>query len=268
MPMRLMPWSPLFSADNHHSTNALSWYKFPGLPSELWSKKIVMSLGKTLGTPIHLGKSTINHDYGNHASVLVDIDLSKPIPNHVFIGIEGKLINQEILLYQVPKFYNYCKNAGHSIAECKVIQRVVHGEQKQVPKIVKKLGTIKSTGNSNVTPREEGVDKDTEQEGWSAPKARGGGRVLPKTNSRIQFADFGLTNKYHALSDRENIKQYTSEQKVSRNEVDMGDQWDTNIANSEVIPQCRKDGDNSRDQSSPIEEVRKLLNPDSWANIL
>ncbi|KAF6175072.1 hypothetical protein GIB67_038985 [Kingdonia uniflora] len=123
------------------------------LPSELWSHKIVMSLGKTLGAPIHLDRSTINHDYGYHASVLVDIDLSTSIPNHVFIEAEGKLINQEILLYRVPKFYNHCKNVGHSIAECKVIQRAVRGEQKQAPKTVKKYGTTKSTGNGKVAPR-------------------------------------------------------------------------------------------------------------------
>ncbi|KAF6175855.1 hypothetical protein GIB67_003343 [Kingdonia uniflora] len=157
MPMCLMPWSLLFSADNHHNTNALIWCKFPGLPSELWSQKIVMSLGNILGTPIHLDRSTINHDYGYHASILVDIDLSTPISNHTFIDVEGKPILQEILLYWVPKFCNHCKNVGHSIAEYKVIQRAIRGEQKQVPKIVIKPGITKSTGNSNVAPREEGA---------------------------------------------------------------------------------------------------------------
>ncbi|KAF6163833.1 hypothetical protein GIB67_016173 [Kingdonia uniflora] len=145
-----------------NNTNNLIWYKFLGLPSELWSQKIAMSLGKTLGTPIHLDRSIINHDYGYHASVLVDIDLSNPIPNHVFIDVEGKLINQEILLFRVPKFCNHCKNVGHNITKCKVIQRVVCGEQKQVPKAVKKPGTTKSTGNSNVAPRKEGVQSKPE----------------------------------------------------------------------------------------------------------
>ncbi|KAF6151440.1 hypothetical protein GIB67_020664 [Kingdonia uniflora] len=122
MPIRLMPWSPLLSAENHQNMNVLIWYKFRGLSSELWSLKIVMSLRKTLGILIHIDRSTINPDYGYLASVLVDIDQSKPILTHVFIDVEGKLINQEILLYRVPKFCNHCKNMGYSIAEYKVVK--------------------------------------------------------------------------------------------------------------------------------------------------
>ncbi|KAF6136918.1 hypothetical protein GIB67_025752, partial [Kingdonia uniflora] len=39
--------------------------------------------------------------------------------------VMGKLVNQENLLYQVPKFCNHCKNVGQSIVECQVL-RVVH----------------------------------------------------------------------------------------------------------------------------------------------
>ncbi|KAF6151396.1 hypothetical protein GIB67_012256 [Kingdonia uniflora] len=136
IPMRLVPWSPLFLVDNHHNTNALIWCKFPGLPSELWSQKIVMSLGKTLGSPIHLDRSAINHDYGYQASVLVD------------------MIFQSLFLIMFL--------------------------------------------------------------------------------STLRFGDIGLTNKYHALSDGESIKQDTSAQRVSRNEVDKDDQGDTNVGYSEV----------------------------------
>ncbi|KAF6162539.1 hypothetical protein GIB67_003085 [Kingdonia uniflora] len=162
MPMRLMPWSPLFSADNHQNINALIWCKFLGFPSELWSSKIVRSLGKTLGTPKHLDRSTVNHDYGYHASLLVDIDLSKLIPNHAFIDVEGKLINQEILLYRVPKFCNHCKNVGHIIAECKAILKVFPGEQKEVTKPAKKARTTKNTRNSKASPNAEGAQSKPE----------------------------------------------------------------------------------------------------------
>ncbi|KAF6170003.1 hypothetical protein GIB67_034395 [Kingdonia uniflora] len=221
MPIHLMPWSPLFSANIHQNTNALIW-------------------------------STINHDYGYYASVLVDIYLSKSIPNYVFIDLEGKLTNQEILLYRVPKFCNHCKNVGHSIAECKVILRAVHGEPKQVTKPVKNIGTTKSIRNSKVAHSEEGVlsklemeknlqgppnthtyfqdnsatdserpligqiDKATEQGEWPAPKERRGRSVSRKTNSSFQFGSIGSTNKYHALSDGE---QDTNAQRVDSNKV-------------------------------------------------
>ncbi|KAF6149716.1 hypothetical protein GIB67_038116, partial [Kingdonia uniflora] len=99
MPMRLIPWNPFFSVDRHCNSNALIWCKFPGLPIEMWSKKIIMSLRKTLGTPIQLDHATRNQDYEYHADMLVDIDLSKPIPDHILLEVEGNIIKQEVLLH-------------------------------------------------------------------------------------------------------------------------------------------------------------------------
>ncbi|KAF6172691.1 hypothetical protein GIB67_042014 [Kingdonia uniflora] len=132
--MRITPWNPNFSIDKHNNTNALIWYKFQGFPMELWSHKIVMSLGKTLGTPIHLDHSTMNKVCGYNACVLVDIDLSKSIPKKVLIEVEGEIINQEVILHMIPKYCGHCSNIGHIIAECKVIQRACR-QNEQLQKI-------------------------------------------------------------------------------------------------------------------------------------
>ncbi|KAF6134864.1 hypothetical protein GIB67_002265 [Kingdonia uniflora] len=124
IPMRLMPWNPFFLVDRHYNSNALIWCKFHRLPIEMWSKKIIMLLGKTLGTPIQLDHSTRNQDYGYHANVLVDIDLSKPIPDHILLEVENNIINkQEVLLHRVPKYCNHYKNVGHIIVKYKLVQK-------------------------------------------------------------------------------------------------------------------------------------------------
>ncbi|KAF6163151.1 hypothetical protein GIB67_025015 [Kingdonia uniflora] len=125
------------------------------------------------------------------------------------------------------------------IRQCKVIQRAICGEQKQVPKTAKKLGNTKSTENSNVAPREEGVQR--------RPEMGKNSKEPPNTHTYFQdssvaesekphtgqFGDIGSMKKYHSLSDGESIEQDTSAQRVSRNEVDKEDQGDTNVSNSE-----------------------------------
>ncbi|KAF6142955.1 hypothetical protein GIB67_003911 [Kingdonia uniflora] len=256
MPMRLMPWSPFFSVDNHHNTNALIWYKFSGLPSELWSPMIILSLGKTLGTTIQLDQSTINHDYGYHASMLVDIDLSQPIPNHVFIDIEGKMINQEIILHRVPKFYNHCKNVGHCIVECKVIQRAFRGEKNQVSKNIKNTGNMKNKAK---------VLGDMKLGECSVTKGKRGRSESPKTNSKLLLRDTESTNKFHALSNGLSGEQSINMQRDLGMEEEKGLE-DLNVGNSKGNTQNSKEA-YSGDQDSPIEEVRKLLNSESWPDL-
>ncbi|KAF6172821.1 hypothetical protein GIB67_034673 [Kingdonia uniflora] len=291
MPMRLMPWSPFFSVENHKNTNALIWCKFLGLPSELWSPKIVLSLGKTLGTPIQLDQSTLNHDYGYHASVLVDIVLSQPIPNHVFIDIEGKMINQEIILHRVPKFCNHCKNVGHCIAECNVIQRVFRGEQNQAPKNNKNPGIVKSKGKQDppITEVPSKTEKNKKVQStsplnkhtyftestagkgtsdmalgeWLAIKGRRGRSESPKSKTNVQLRDKESTNKYNALSEGDSVEQ---EKLTDMGMEEVKSQENLNNSNSKGVTQ-HSEGVNSGKQYSLIEEVRKLLNPGSWADI-
>ncbi|KAF6149193.1 hypothetical protein GIB67_026049 [Kingdonia uniflora] len=98
MPMRLMPWNPFFSVDRHCNSNALIWCKFPGLPIEMWIKQIIMSLGKTLGTPIQLDHSTQNQDYGYHVN-LNDSYLNKNKLKTAQGGAKGSRGNQGVIIH-------------------------------------------------------------------------------------------------------------------------------------------------------------------------
>ncbi|KAF6173912.1 hypothetical protein GIB67_039863 [Kingdonia uniflora] len=232
MPMRLMPWNSLFTPEKHSNSNALILYKFPGFPIKLWSQKIVMSMGSTPGTPIHLDQSTINQEYGYHASVLVDIELSKPIPDHVLIDVEGKEIRQEVIMYRVPKYCNHCKNVGHGIAECKIIQRAFRvSEQTQVAKAKRATKEQDTRGNQAVRIQEAKTkqqgNKETtnkankhtyftdsleacstisptiyflEQGEWSVPKSRGNNQ-----KEKTTAVDISNSNKFQALMGTEDI---------------------------------------------------------------
>ncbi|KAF6135385.1 hypothetical protein GIB67_027259 [Kingdonia uniflora] len=77
-------WSPNFNLDNQKSSNALMWVRFQGLSLEYWDVQILISMGLALATPVQVDNATKNQayqDFGLFARVLVDIDISQPIPN-------------------------------------------------------------------------------------------------------------------------------------------------------------------------------------------
>ncbi|KAF9621421.1 hypothetical protein IFM89_021460 [Coptis chinensis] len=77
-----------------------------------------MSLGKAIGSPIGVDKHTLQRDFGYFASVLVDIDLSKPVPNQILVKKEeGKTFFQEVELVKMPKFCRHYKLVGHFVTE-------------------------------------------------------------------------------------------------------------------------------------------------------
>ncbi|KAF5196979.1 Dnase i-like superfamily protein [Thalictrum thalictroides] len=61
---------------------------------------------------------TLERDYGFFASVLVEIDLSKPIPNQILVEEEGgKDFVQEVELGKLPSFCGHCKTVEEEESE-------------------------------------------------------------------------------------------------------------------------------------------------------
>ncbi|KAF6176111.1 hypothetical protein GIB67_000205 [Kingdonia uniflora] len=83
--LRLSPWSPFYDPEKQKNSHALGWVKFPGLGFEFWEHDSLMSIGKMMGTPIHVAKDS---DFGYFAIVPVDIDLADPIPTKVLVEVE------------------------------------------------------------------------------------------------------------------------------------------------------------------------------------
>ncbi|KAF6135518.1 hypothetical protein GIB67_015371 [Kingdonia uniflora] len=132
-----------------------------------------LHVGKRGDTPfvsIPAGEAAIGVSQFRY-SLIGRLDLQKPIPNHVFIDIEGKIINQEIILHRVPKFYNHYNNIGYCIAECKVIQREFIGEQNQAPKNNKNPGIVKSKGKQDplITEVPSKTEKNKKVQSTSLP---------------------------------------------------------------------------------------------------
>ncbi|KAF6165530.1 hypothetical protein GIB67_015853 [Kingdonia uniflora] len=78
-----------------------------------------------VGNPVQVNRSTLCQNTGFYASVLVDVDFSKPIPSKIMVEQEGFEFCQEIQLGKVPKICSHCKVVGHLVSECRDVEKAI-----------------------------------------------------------------------------------------------------------------------------------------------
>ncbi|XP_026399672.1 uncharacterized protein LOC113295556 [Papaver somniferum] len=117
--LHLRDWFPWFDPNKEISSHAAVWVDFPVLYVELWTEKVLLSLGKNLGTPIMVDKNTLNHEYGCYAAILIDIDFTKKVPDSIHVTVDGRSFDQFVELQKIPKFCSCCRIVGHVESDCR-----------------------------------------------------------------------------------------------------------------------------------------------------
>ncbi|XP_026445245.1 uncharacterized protein LOC113345787 [Papaver somniferum] len=113
--LRVYNFYPNFDPERQNTSRAAVWVSFPGLYIELWTKRILLSIAKILGRPIAIDQKTLDHDVGNYATVLIDIDFAKEIPKRIYLKANGKEFWQYVEVQDIEKvkFCSHCKFIGH-----------------------------------------------------------------------------------------------------------------------------------------------------------
>ncbi|KAF6173083.1 hypothetical protein GIB67_041218 [Kingdonia uniflora] len=127
--LRVSIWTPDFDINKQKNTRAMVWVKFLGLGIKYWEEDVLMSMARTVGDPIQVDRSTLCRNTGFYASVLEDVDFSKPIPNKIMVEREGFEFCQEIQLGKVPKICSHCKVVGHLVLECRDVKKAIEKEK-------------------------------------------------------------------------------------------------------------------------------------------
>ncbi|XP_026400463.1 uncharacterized protein LOC113296370 [Papaver somniferum] len=146
--LTLIEWFPGFDAEKQRSSHASVWVSFPGLPLEFWTEKTLLSLAKSLGTPIVVDRRTLAHEYGHFASVLVDINFAEAATDAIHITVGGLDFWQSVEIQKVPKYCSKCKLIGHTDHEC----RKKHKENTERRLVVSKQVSVDDSqpGVSNI----------------------------------------------------------------------------------------------------------------------
>lgn len=122
----LQRWSPDFDPATQKSSHTQLWVRFLKLPWEYWHTSILTSIAKSLRVPLKLDNATTLGEFGHYARILIDIDLSSPLPEQLLIERVGRSFFINIVYESLPTFCNICSNIGHSAHECCHAQHPSH----------------------------------------------------------------------------------------------------------------------------------------------
>lgn len=104
-----------------------------------------------------MDRLTADRDRVAYARVLVEVDTSKPVKEHVKIGLpNGICLNQMVKYETVPKFCAKCKRIGHLLTDCKVTQQS-QGATRRTRDMSRTRQGSRSRGASQIPqPRKDG----------------------------------------------------------------------------------------------------------------
>ncbi|XP_026459619.1 uncharacterized protein LOC113360313 [Papaver somniferum] len=161
--LRLKFWEREFKPELQKTSTAFVWVIFPGLCIEYWKEDILMAMGAAIGRPIRIDDATLKKEFGFYASILVEIDLAKAIPNKVWIESKFGKFEQEIKIPKLTKYCNHFKFIGHYVAECRNKRKeYVHNvhKPKQQWRYTPKKNTSLNTGGFDIFYTSQQIDNN------------------------------------------------------------------------------------------------------------
>ncbi|XP_075101803.1 uncharacterized protein LOC142177231 [Nicotiana tabacum] len=105
-PMMLKQWEPDFDISKETNRIVPIWVLLPGLPIQYWATENLGRIASYLGKLVCTNKLTTQGDRISYAKILVDIDISQPLPEYVLIEDEKSGYKEQRLEYEwKPSYY-------------------------------------------------------------------------------------------------------------------------------------------------------------------
>lgn len=118
-PMILKQWEPEFQMIKKTTNNIPIWVNFPGLPIQYWMMENLGRIASSIGNPICTDKLTAKEARISYARMLIEMDVSQPLPETVLIETaDGKHREQKLSYDWQPSFCQDCLQIGHGTWEC------------------------------------------------------------------------------------------------------------------------------------------------------
>lgn len=124
IPFRFFKWSPNYSVEDESSIVSV-WISLENLPIFLFHKEALFEIGKLLGTPVKIDVYTANKSKLSQANLCIEMDISKALPNHLWIGILEKGVAVKVNYGSIPHYCNHCNKLGHLEAKCLAKEKTV-----------------------------------------------------------------------------------------------------------------------------------------------
>ncbi|XP_070008836.1 uncharacterized protein At4g02000-like [Nicotiana sylvestris] len=153
------------------------WITFPGLPLGFWSTEALSKLASVVGKPLYTDKITAEMEKVSYARVLVETDISQPLPDSFEMQTKWGVIIQQIEYEWKPKYCCDCIRFRHNSNECwlkevqekavevKVQQRDIEKKKQQHRETLKWMPKDKREDDVIQHTRNEGDMQQTNDKG-------------------------------------------------------------------------------------------------------
>ncbi|GAA0140000.1 hypothetical protein LIER_35177 [Lithospermum erythrorhizon] len=123
--MRIFKWTADFDYSNESPLTPV-WVHFPGLPVFLYEAESLLSVANSIGKPLRIHALNTNRVKLGVASVCVELDVSKPLVDKVWVSFEdddypdnNEGFWQQVQDDEIPQYCSKYFHMGHSVGNCK-----------------------------------------------------------------------------------------------------------------------------------------------------
>ncbi|XP_009765415.1 uncharacterized protein [Nicotiana sylvestris] len=164
--MWLEQWTPDFKPEEDSPVVPV-WVLLPDLPFHCHTWYYIKQILSPIGIPLTMDMATNNKTRPSMAKVRIEVDLTKPKLNSVWVGQEYetsplKGFTQKLEYENVPKYYRHCRLLGHSLVQCRKAEKKV--EEEGINKGKSMIGAaVESMGVQQ--EKEEKENNETQKQG-------------------------------------------------------------------------------------------------------
>lgn len=149
------------------------WVKFQNLPLNCWGLDSLSRISSVLGVPLYADDCTSNQRRVSFARVLVELDVTKALPEKMAIETAtGEIFQQSVEYEWLPPYCKKCFQIGHCCEDR--MQETRMGNGWVVKKWVPKKKPLPDTPRQETQPQLQNLTPDNvivpinsdEEEGW------------------------------------------------------------------------------------------------------
>ncbi|XP_021863540.2 uncharacterized protein [Spinacia oleracea] len=203
-PVIIKPWVANFNFYEEVLKVIPLWVKFPNLPLNCWGSDYLSRISSLLGVPLFADGCTTRQERVSFARVLIEMDVTNPLPGHVWIeDTTGKAFKQPVSYDWKPQFCKPCNVVGH---DCDKLQKA-----KPVKPAVKKVWVPKQmqqaeqpqvvSNNAHTPPHTQVVPQASGNVDWQI--------VTRRTKEPSRMRNMSPSNPFTVLSSDLGFKEIT-----------------------------------------------------------
>ena len=112
--LSIRPWEPFFKPSTANVSLIAVWIRLCELPIELYEVEVLKQIGESIGKVLRIDSNTAMEARGKYARLCIQIDINKPLVNHILIGRFEQAVSYE----GIQSLCFSCGRLEHKVDAC------------------------------------------------------------------------------------------------------------------------------------------------------